>query len=322
MPRILAKPVPVLLASAALFAFLPSQASARDILERLDLEVSGGYRVDQLDFNIAGNVNGNNPDVLSELTWKDLKSDQVSVRAKVIMVNDQVPFAGAIKLGGSYGEIYSGANQDSDYGGDGRTQEFSRSNNSADSGELWDVSLGGGLVFFNHSRTFSLTPLLGFSQHQQNLTIQNGYQTLSDYGFPQALGPINGLNSTYETKWRSGWLGLDLDYIPTPFFDLHGGVELHGGKYEAEADWNLRSTFAHPRSFSQTSKEASGIVTNIGMRAGARNLFLTLDFNYQKWRAKDGEDQTYFSDGSIGVTKLNEVNWESSSINAGVTVRF
>ncbi|NTV14658.1 MAG: hypothetical protein HGA96_12130 [Desulfobulbaceae bacterium] len=329
MPRIFPKTVSVLLASAAFFALLPAQASARDVLERFDFDLTGGSRVDQFDWNIAGNVEGDNPDVLSELAWKDLKSNQVSARAKAIMTNDRVPFGGEFRIGGNYGEIYSGSNQDSDYNGDDRTREYSRSNNHADSGEVWDGSLGGGLVFFNRSHTLSLAPLVGFSLHQQNLTIHKGYQTISDPNnapnsdsVPPAVGPIAGLNSTYDAKWRTGWLGLDIDFIPMPYFDLHGTVELHSGRYEAEADWNLRGNLAHPRSFNQTSDQARGVVANIGVRAGVRNVLLTVDFNYQKWRAKDGEDNTYINDGSIWVTKLNEVNWEAASVTGGVTVRF
>lgn len=328
MSMMITKIPPALLAGAVLVALLPTQATARDVLDRFDFGVSGGYRVDQLDWNIAGNIEGNSPDVLSELTWHDLKSNQVSARGKMIITNAQVSVAGAIRVGGNYGEINSGENQDSDYNGDGRTREFLRSTAIADSGAVWDGNLGGGVVFFNQARTFAVTPMVGYSLHRQNLTMREGNLVLSeqanapeDFTLP-ATGPFADLNSTYETRWHSGWLGLDLDYIPTPHFDLHGAVELHAGKYQADANWNLRGDFAHPVSFRHSSDQANGIVANIGMRAGVRNVLLTLDVNYQRWRAKDGEDQTYAWNGASGITKLNEVNWEASSINAGMTVSF
>jgi len=328
MPRIRNKIVPVLLAGAAFFVFLPSQALARDVIDRFDFDLTGGYRVDQFDWNIAGNSEGRDPNVLSEVAWKNLKSYQVSSRAKVIMTNDSAPFGGTVRIGASYGDIHTGYNRDSDFSGDNRTQEYSRSTNHADSGKVWDGSLGGGLVFFNHSRTFALSPLVGYSLHQQALTIQEGYQAYSNPAITPsntelpAVGAIAGLNSTFEAKWQSGWLGLDADYIPCQYFDLHGGVEAHYGKYESEADWNLRGDLGHPRSFSQNSDRAMGVVSTIGMRAGIRNVLLNVDFNYQKWRVKDGEDQTYFSEGTTGVTRLNQVNWEAFSINGGVTLRF
>lgn len=331
MPRMISRTVPaLLLASAALLAFLPAQASARDVVERFDFDVTGGYRVDQLDWNIAGDLNGYDPDVLSELTWKDLESYQVSARGKLIMANNRFPFGGMVRGGFSYGDIRSGDNQDSDYNGDGRTREFSRSNNRADNGNVWDASLGGGVVFFNRSRTFSLTPVAGFSYHEQNLTIHDGFQTLNDpantpsslVGDIPPVGPVAGLNSTYDAQWRSGWLGVDVEYLPVPFFDVHGTVEFHSGKYEAEADWNLRSDLQHPKSFRHTSDNATGVVAGVGFRAGSPNLFFTMDYQYQKWQADEGIDRTYYSDGTVWDTKLNEVNWEASSINAGMTVRF
>lgn len=320
--------VPALLASAAFLAFLPTQATARDVLERFDLDLTAGYRVDQLDWNIAGDINGDNPNVLSELTWEDVESYQVSLRGKAVMTNPRFPFGGMVRAGVSYGDIYSGTNQDSDYSGDGRTYEFSRSNNQADEGEVWDASVGGGVVFFNRSRTFSLSPVVGFSVHEQNLTIHDGHQTLNEpannptgVSVPP-VGPVAGLDSTYDTEWRSGWLGIDVDYIPAPFFDLHATAEFHSAKFEAEADWNLRTDLQHPKSFRHIADDATGFVTSIGMRAGGPNLFFTMDFQYQNWQAEDGEDRTYLSNGTIGVTRLNEVNWEASSINGGLTVRF
>lgn len=333
MPRMLSRTVPVLfLAGVASIVLLPARATARDVLERFDLEVTGGKRVDQLDWNIAGNFDGNNyiPNILSELTWKDLESDQVSARAKMIMVNERFPFVGMFRAEGSYGEINSGTNQDSDFNGDYRTREYSRSNNQADQGDVWDASLGGGVVFFNHSRTFSVAPMVGFSTHRQNLSMHDGYQTISDpakapfklHPYLQPLGPIVGLDATYETEWRSGWFGIDMDYNPSLFFDLHATAEFHAGDYEAEADWNLRDDMEHPRSFRHTSDKAVGVVARVGMRAGLPNVFLTVDYQYQKWRADEGQDRTYNSNGTIGYNRLNEVNWEASSINGGVTVRF
>lgn len=319
MTRILTKTIPLFLAGLAWCAFPPAPAEAGDVLKRFDFDLTGGSRVDQFDWNIAGNSAGKSPDIASELTWKDLKSTQVSARGKIIMTNERFPFGGEVKIGGSYGAISSGDNQDSQYTGDGRTQEVSRTVNRADDGELWDGSVGGGIVFFNRDRTFSLVPMVGMSYHQQNLTIQDGYESV-----PPPGGSFSGPDSTYETAWRGGFLGLDFDFIPSEFFDLHGSVEYHAGKYEAEANWNLPSDpgLEHPRSFRQTSDHADGMVNTIGMRLGARNLFFTLDYSYQKWQARDGEHTAYYPDASITVTKLNEVNWQASSITGGLTLRF
>ncbi len=331
MPRLTLPAIFFLLLTVAFPAWSPGQAQARDVLERFNFDLSAGYRVDQIDWNIAGNIGGTSPNILSELTWDDLESYQVTARGQVLLGNQRSPFGGTIRGSLSYGDIYAGGNQDSDYFGDNRTREFSRSNNNADKGDVWDGSLGGGVVFFMAGRKFALTPLLGVSYHKQNLSIYEGYQTVSDPSQAPPLhpgitlppvGPIAGLDSTYEARWWSGWFGLDLNYQPIPAFSVHGSVETHGGSYEATGNWNLRDDLQHPDSFKHTSDNAFGVVTNLGLRAGGPRLQLTLDFYYQKWQVDDGEDRTYFSDGTVGITKLNEVNWEATSLNAGLTYSF
>jgi hypothetical protein len=325
------KNLPLLLAVSVILFSHPDPARARDSLEGVDFGLSAGYRVDQLDWNIAGNLGGTSPNILSELSWDDLESYQVTAGGRLVKASHSLPLGGLVRGSFSYGSIFSGSNQDSDYSGDNRTREFSRSNNGADEGNVWDLSLGGGVAFFLADRKLSLSPVLGFSYHQQNLRIRDGYQTLSDPNNLQPLppgvklppvGPIAGLDSTYDTEWRSGWLGLDLDYLPLPNLRLHGTAEFHAGNYEATGDWNLRNDLQHPESFKHTSDNAYGLVTNLELRTGGERLQVSLDVAYQKWRAEDGLDWIYMSDGTVGVTRLNEVNWEATSIDAGLTVLF
>ncbi|MGD8383733.1 MAG: hypothetical protein PVJ11_16445, partial [Syntrophobacterales bacterium] len=51
----------------------------------VEIGLSAGYREDEFDWNIAGNSSGNNPNILSELTWEDLQIFQVGVRAKTVI---------------------------------------------------------------------------------------------------------------------------------------------------------------------------------------------------------------------------------------------
>jgi hypothetical protein len=320
----------VLPLATAIMLVTPISASAADRLDRLDLELNVGSRVDQFDWNIAGDISGNNPNIISELTWEDLEIDEIIAKGRIIMFNNRVPFGGIVRGSINYGEIQAGANQDSDFGLDDRTNEFSRSNNRADEGEVWDVSLGGGLVFKTKNRKFIISPLVGGSYHGQNLTIHDHYQTISGvnpYDPTKPPPPVGsrlpGLASTYDAEWRSGWIGVDLEFQPSPSFELHGSVELHAAEFEAEADWNLITEFDHPKSFTHEATEAAGVVAGFGAKFGFRNLLLNLDLRYQKWLAEDGIVTFYNPDGSIGAQqRLNEVNWESLSVSAGLTLRF
>ncbi len=169
------------------------------------IELSNGYRVDQLDWNIAGNLAGTNPNVLSELTWRDIEIYQVNIGLKAL-INEGFYVRGSL----GYGWIFDGSNQDSDFQGNNRTGEFSRSNNRTEDRNVVDASVGMGYQFTLISGRLRLIPLLGYSYNQQNLTITDGFQTISTPGLTPACGTLSGLASTYETEWFGPWLGLDL----------------------------------------------------------------------------------------------------------------
>ena len=193
---------------------------------KTDFSFGAGFRTDNLDWNIAGNTSGTSPNVLSELQWENLDTFQLKGGVRMHILRS-IYVRGSI--GGGW--IYAGDVQDSDYLGDNRTLEFSRSNNSADSGTLWDASLGIGL-----SRTVNfpgwrleVAPLVGYSRHRQNLTITDGFQTIP------SSGPFAGLDSTYKATWKGPWFGTDV------FFDiddltLNATFEYHVADYDAEAD--------------------------------------------------------------------------------------
>jgi hypothetical protein len=313
----------------AMLLLAPLSALAADHLEN-DLAFNLGSRVDQFDWNIAGNSAGANPNIISELTWEDLEILEVNAQGRVVLFNNRAPFGGMVRAMVSYGEIQAGDVQDSDYQDDGRRNEWSRSNNKADNGDVWDFTVGTGLVFRTRDQKFTLAPLFGYSHHVQNLTLHDGFQTISrDNPFstdpaedPPPVGPIAGLDSRYETRWRSGWVGLDLNFQPVPKFELHGSLELHAAEYKAEATWNLRSDLQQPRSFVHDADEAAGVVTTFGTRFGSGPIRFNLDLRYQAWKAEDGADKVYFSDGSFGFTRVNEVNWEAFSVSAGLTGSF
>src|SRR3990172_5207531 len=104
-----------------------------------DFTLGAGYSVDSLDWNIAGTSAGTGPNILSELAWSDLAISQVKGQGRVALAKH-------VYLKGSLagGLIFDGENQDSDYLGDNRTLEFSRSNNNSDAGNVWDASAGAG----------------------------------------------------------------------------------------------------------------------------------------------------------------------------------
>ncbi len=274
-----------------------------------------GYRIDDFDWTIADP--SGQPNILSELTWRNLEIVSFGIGSQLHINSNWV-----VDADFSYGTILDGDNQDSDYLGNDRTEEFSRSVNQADEGNVIDLSIAlgyrFGLIPSSASRPFlSVMPKFGFSYHAQNLTITDGRQVIP------FQGAIPGLDSSYDASWLGPWAGVDSELNFADNLRLYGSFEYHYAYYEAAATWNLREDFAQPRSFEHEA-EGTGYVASLGSQLRLnRDLFLNLSVDYQRWDAnKKGVDRIFFSDGTQGETVLNGVNWESMAANIGLNYRF
>ncbi len=307
-----------------LAAALPAVHASPNV--QMEGGLSTGYRQDRLNWNIAGTSAGTSPNILSELSWQNLDIAQLRAGGKITYKDDWVMRGAA-----SYGKIVSGQNQDSDYWGDNRTLEFSRSNNNA-GGDVRDASLGVGHTFrlFDSSvgKFINLTPLVGYSFHQQNLTMTDGLQTVSrpdlapPWVNPQPLGPFAGLNSSYSTEWKGPWLGMDAWLQAGPKLAVIASMEYHWVDYSANANWNLRDKFAHPVSFTHSANGNGYNVSLGGSYSITKNFLLNVTLEHRKWTTNPGMDVTFFADGTTGRTRLNQVNWESMAAMVEAAYRF
>jgi len=293
------------------------RAKKKDSFVKTEFLLSTGYRVDDLDFNIAGDINGNNPNIISELTWKDLESFQLKMAGKTT-------FHQLVMLRGSlaYSWIFDGKNQDSDYLGDDRTLEFLRSNNNSDEGNMRDASFVIGWQFTFGRSDFVMAPVIGYSYHEQNLTMTDGYQTIPP------SGRFSGLDSTYETEWKGPFIGLDFTFRRDekskikPDIETFLRIEYHMVDFYAEADWNLRTDFAHPKSFEHEA-DGYGFILNTGVKFLFNyNWLLNVNLDYQNWSTDPGIIRFFNSDGTTSMQQLNEVNWTSYAIMAGIEYHF
>jgi len=288
------------------------------------VEISNGYRRDDLDWNIAGNSDGKNPNILSELTWDDIEIYQLRLQGSLLL-------PGILYARGyaGYGWILNGDNQDSDYDGDNRSLEYSRSNNNTQDDDVRDLSGGIGYPFRLGGQTaIRLCPLVGYSYHEQNLRITDGFQTIATAGRTPPLGPIKGLDSTYDTRWHGPWVGIDL-LFQSPIdnrwierLEIGGTIEYHWLDYTADAKWNLRSDLSQSKSF-QHEADGQGIVLGaVGRLFFTPHWALQVDAAYLNWSTDKGRDTVFRADGSRVKTQLNEVNWKSFSVMVGVTLRL
>jgi len=290
----------------------PKAKPASDRWLTADLEFETGYRLDQLRWNIAGNLTGGGPNIISELTWTDLQMYELKGRAKLVCRDLFVARARY-----AYGWIYEGSNQDSDYLFDNKVGEFSRSNNASKDGTAQDATLGIGYPFRPLTDyEIRLSPMGGYSYHEQNLTITNGRQTIPD------TGTFNGLDSEYRARWEGPWVGLDAELKAHEKMKYFGSVEYHWARYEGRARWNLRSDFQQPLSFRHRST-GNGVVGSFGFAYPLSDRWsLTCDMDVQFWWAGRGINTFFLATGTTHDQQLNEVKWQSFAVNAGANYSF
>lgn len=293
---------------------LPALQAAADT--NAEVSVSVVRREDNLNWNIAGN----SINILSELQWEKLAISQLSIDSGLNLPKD-------LRLSShlDFGHLDSGMNQDSDYNGSDRTQEYSRSINKA-GGSVVDASVGLGKVLrFDYpgfTGRLSLTPLVGLSIHQQKLTMTDGIQVISASSTSPPLGPIAGLNSSYNTQWMGPWWGLNAGWDSGRRVAIEAGIEYHLADYTAQANWNLRTDFAHPVSFTHHAN-GEGLVVNISASYSISARWkMGLMMARQRWKAHAGTDVVFLSDGTLGSARLNEVNWESDAVSIVINRQF
>lgn len=302
--------VPAIVAAAGLAVSLP--ASALDTV----FDIAIGPRVDELHWSIAGNASGGSPNILSELTWRSVDSVQVGLTFEAVADNGVTFHTRA-----SSGRIHDGRVQDSDYLGDNRTGEISRSAALTDDDDVLDLSLALGRRFpVTATRSTFVTPLVGFSYHEQNLRITDGVQVIDAVG-GTAGQPLVGLDSTYQTEWWSAFLGFQIDHRGDQW-DTWGRVEYHNADYEAKGNWNLRADLAHPVSFKHKS-DGSGPIYEIGTRYRFNDSWaFKASLSWANWDTDSGTDITYAADGSVASTRLNTAQWEHNALMFGISYQY
>jgi len=92
--------------------------------------------------------------------------------------------------------------------------------------------------------------------------------------------------------------------------------------YKVETNWNLRTDFAHPKSFTHDA-DGEGIVISIGGDYAVTSQWcISANLDFQHWSTDAGTDRTFFTKDTTADTRLNEVNWDSYAIMLGVIFVF
>lgn len=299
---------------AALLALMACDAA---LAAGMTFEV--GHRRDDFHWNIADS--DGDPDVLSELTWN---LDQMrELRLEGFLTH------GKWKLDWhtARATVEEGSNQDSDYLGSGRTDEFIRSNNRGD-GKIDDIGIRLGYQFDLDLPAapgyLKMIPSLGYGRMRQYLVMTDGCQTIPNPDPSVSCTPFPNLQSTYHTSWESMTIGFEvLLGLKASRLGIRWRSEAFvDADYDATANWNLRQALQHPVSFRQHA-EGSGVRSSIGLEyVLAAPLVLTATYTTMAMETEQGVDTTYLRDGRAVSTFFNEAVWRSEVYMLGIGARF
>lgn len=264
-----------------------------------------GYGVQNLDWSIAGNLDGTSPNVFSELIWDQIQGMNYGIQGTIRILPKL-----DIVLEGDYQKTRRGSARDTDYDFDNRTGPFYDERFSSDEGYFYN---------FRVSARYVLPDLGSVSPR-----ILLGYEQLGNELFllPLADGSSDpDVRTIYQTDWYGGQMALELAYAYDSFYAL-GSYGFGLFDYKAKANWNLRDEFQQPVSFRHS---ALGLKHNGVLRLGYQvhpAVAIELSGHYTSAFTNQGLDELYTRNEGTKYTRLNGANLSQYSGSLGLRFTF
>lgn len=264
-----------------------------------------GFQQSKFDWSIAGNTSGSNPNILSELIWKNLKGPSFGADIKYNITQKL-----SIKVANQYSSISKGDAEDTDYADDNRQSAFYFDLLNANKGYLYhvDLQLNYQLLKFNQ---FNINPIIGLSYNQQK------FHLLESASNPDS----EGLNSTYQTRYKGFNFGSEFVFKTSEF--SIGAIVLGGFyTYAAKANWNLIPDFAKPVSFTH---KANSFALNGDINLSVpinKSLRVELDYLINNIKTYSGVDKAYYSNRNTEETQFNGANFRNNAVLLGLNIGF
>ncbi|MEK6513308.1 hypothetical protein [Myroides odoratimimus] len=260
---------------------------------------------EKLNWNIAGNEQGQYPNVLSELEWEKLHGPEIGVESALTLWSKF-----QVKLDLSYKTTLSGRVTDTDYAGDNRLITTSELNLESDKGHHIKTRLELSYLAWSND-LWSISPHIGYWASYQKLYMLDGdtplipQKKLNSKYSPQLQGMTLGVQTYFRhRKWETS---LDLTGIYLPY-------------YTAKATWNLREELRQPLSFKHKSK---GVGYNSTLRIGyqlVRDIQPFVSASYTYIKINKGTDELFKANGTTHTAQLNEVHSSGLSLGIGVKI--
>lgn len=271
---------------------------------RFDVTLSPkiGYGHSDIGYSIAGNEQGTNPNILSELKWADLRAIQYGLDLYGNLQNRFVFKAQYMRI-----NVFDGAVSDIDYADDNRRGIFSEQYLSSHNGFGSHVNAQVGYKLIDRP-ILSVSFLLGVDHlHQRAYLLNHKGDNIDN----NPLGYFEGLHSYYSTNWKSIGINLWTEYRRYRRLSIRLDVGAYKSTYHAYGNWNLIPYFAHPKSYTHEGKGIRMIGNLMISYKLSRKFHLNFGYMYSYATVNNGIDRLYLTDGSTNITRLNEVRQSS-----------
>lgn len=282
-------------------------ALAQEKKPKLTITPVIGWNQEKLDWNIAGDENGQNPNILSELKWRKLRGPEIGLSSTVALssvLHADVAF--------SHFWISQGTVNDADYASDNRAVKTADYDFKANRGHSSNIRAE---IFY----TIGTTEKFAFAAHTGYF---GRYQTLYMLDGVTPLVEGKELKSTYKPRWHGLILGLKTDYHTDYWSFLLDLSGLYFPRYSANANWNLQEDFSHPISFTHKAK-GLGWEANFRLeRQVAKTIFPFVQIGYTGLKTGTGTDQLFKIDGTSTISQLNAVQSSSFRLGLGVSIKL
>ncbi|WP_164112932.1 MULTISPECIES: hypothetical protein [Sphingobacterium] len=243
------------------------------------IELNHQYSLSSFDWSIAGNQN--NPNVLSELNWRNLRS--YGVQANIAMQVSKVIrplFSIVIE------KNFKGIASDIDYAEDDRVGIRYQKDFDSKAGYYSRLSL-------LHPITECGNFLVGLSSSFQKLNL-----------FHENIGQ--------SSFYRAAWFGLEGKSTNTIYnkrrFSVYLDNHIRLSRYIAKANWIGRADLKQPDSFMHYTYTGELQSSVRFLYRLCRNLSLGGGGLFQFQKSLKGYDLLFFSNGDVAKTQLNGVN--------------
>lgn len=279
-----------------------------------ELELSYGYgpRDENLRWAISGDITGNAPNIMSELTWRNL---QGSEHYFGLDYTDSSGWMGRADI--RIADLNKGGEvQDSDYQYDNRQGENRRSLSATQGSNAQDIALLiGKRLYLDEPVTWSITPVIGLSRNITDLRMNNGVTVID----PLSTGPIANLDSSYRARFDSVMAGVETRWWFMQPFGL--GIKWHHSwlNYYAEANWNKRDEFQHPVSFYHEGQGIEDLLVLSFLTRLDKNWTMELSHTVRQGIVQNGLDVANMKPNLLIPkdhqlsTLLRDVEWSSAA---------